>query len=183
MRISYIDIRNEAVNNLKETFSSAKGLTVEAHAGVFDVEELKRVALRAPAILTSLMDIDAHDKHTLKFSTWVIVRATNRDRLFDAALGLLTVLVPALKAMDAEWSDGGASDVLAHNLFNAESAQINVGIWAVSWNWKVREESLEVSPDAIASGGILLPDGLANFEGYDAEHQVGTDRVGDSSTL
>ncbi len=183
MRISYIDIRDEAVNNLKETFKSVKGLAIEAHPGVFDVDELKRVALRSPAVLTSLMDVDANEKHTMKFSSWVIVRATNRDKLFDAALGILTVLIPALKGMDSAWSEGGASDVVAHNLFSNDSAQVNVGIWVVSWNWKVREESLEVLPDASVLGGILLPDALEDFEGYDAEHKVGTERVDETVTL
>lgn len=180
--ISYVDIRSEAVAYLKKVFSKAKGLIVDAHPGVFDVEELKRIALRAPAILTGLMDIDANDNHKLKFSTWIVVRGSTKDTLFDAALRYLTVVIPALKEIDAEWSDGGAKEVSARNLFTTSTAALNVGIWVVVWSWNVRGDCIQVVDDETI-GGILLPDELGTFEGYDAEHKVGSTSVSENVTL
>ena len=171
--VSLIDIRDTAVSALQEVFADNKKLMVDAHPGVFDLEELKRIAVKAPAILTSLMDVDWDDS-ILKFSSFLIVRASTQDKLFDSTLKILSSLLPALKELDADWSVGGGEKIEAKNLYSASSGALNVSLWTVSWQWTVREGII---------GGILLPDDLEDFEGYDAEHKVGDQSVSEEITF
>ena len=186
--VPYKDIRNHAVDYLARCFALRKGLVVEAHPGRFDEAEIRRLVQRAPAILTSFMGLEEEgetDEQTLRFVTWVLVRADARDKLFDDALVLLSVLVPLLRGIDADWSHGGAKKIDAQNLYTSQGATINVGLWAVSWTWPVRGSVAltQVSEEAIADGGILLPSTFDDFQGYDAALEVGTQAADDSVDL
>lgn len=186
--VTYKDVRNYAVDYLARCFASRKGLVVEAHPGRFDEAEIRRLVQRAPAILTSLMGLEEEDEtdvQTLKFVTWVLVRADARDKLFDDALVLLSVLVPLLRGIDADWSHGGAATVEAQNLYTSQGASINVALWAVSWTWPIRGSVAlnQISEDTIADGGIILPSTFDEFAGYDAVLEVGTEAAEDSVTL
>ncbi|WP_020613105.1 hypothetical protein [Sediminispirochaeta bajacaliforniensis] len=171
--VTFADIRDTAVNTLKNLFQDNKKLKVEAHPGVFDLEELKRIAVKAPAILSSLMDID-WDNGVLNFSTFIIVRASTQDKLFDDTLKVLSTLLPALEALDADWSIGGGKNINAKNLYSASTGSLNISLWAVSWEWMIRRGII---------GGILLSDDLEDFTGYDADTNVGTDSTHESITL
>lgn len=186
--VSYKDIRNYAVDYLARCFASRKSLVVEAHPGRFDEAEIRRLFQRAPAILTGLMGVEEKDEtdvQTLKFVTWVLVRADARDKLFDDALVLLSVLVPLLRGIDAPWSHGGASAVEAANLYTSQGASINVALWAVSWTWPIRGSVAlnQISEETIADGGILLPTTFDDFTGYDAVLEVGPGTAEDSVNL
>jgi len=165
--VSYKDIRNAAVQALATAFAPIRGLKVEAHPGRFDEAEIKRLAVLAPALLTSLMRIspaEGEDLQTMEFVTWVIVRADNQDTLFDRALALISLLTPTLRNLDTEWSIGGGQGIEATNLYTSSQGAINVSLWAVNWTWKVRANQVGIS-----EGGILLPGALELFEGATAE--------------
>ncbi len=177
--ISYAAVRDEAITQLKTRFPSS--IRVEAHPGRFDEAEIKRQYTKAPAILTGMMGIkrpERDDNQTPEFVTWVLVRASNKDRLYDQGLILVSVLVPALLDLDAPWSFGGAKNVDARNLYASSTGQMNVALWAVKWEWNLRGSVLHEG-----EGGILLPDDLDNFEGYTATLDVGTEKVSDTTTL
>jgi hypothetical protein len=53
--IRFVDVRDHAVTWLKEAFSPNKKLHIAAHPGQFNEAEIKRLANRTPAILTSFM--------------------------------------------------------------------------------------------------------------------------------
>ncbi len=116
------------------------------------------------------------DNQRLEFVTWVLVRADNRDPLFDQALLLLSVLTPVLQGLNTEWSYNGAEDVEATNLFTGALAGINATLWAVKWSWPLRATTAP-TPDevtgVIEEGGILLPDELEDFAGADGKTSVG----------
>lgn len=186
--VTYKDIRNYAVDYLARCFASRKGLVVDAHPGRFDEAEIRRLFQRTPAILTSLMGMregDVADAQELDLVTWVLVRADSRDRLFDDALVLLSVLVPLLRGIDAEWSHGGAAKIEAKNLYTSQGAAINVALWAVSWTWPIRGSVAltNISEETLAEGGILLPSTFDTFTGYDAVLEVGTKAANDSVDL
>lgn len=187
--ISYKQIRDEAVVQIGTAFKQWK-LKSEAHPGKFDEAEVRRLAMIAPAILTSLIRVkdESADNQALDFVSWVLVRADNKDQLFDQALNTLSVLIPLLRGIDAPWSHGGAEGVEATNLYTSSSAGINLSMWAVSWSWPLRqtvvitpqEAAGEVPPsvdDPFFGGGVLLPDQLGNFKGADGKIRIGTQDV------
>lgn len=186
--ITYKAIRDYVVDYLSQKLSPLKKLVVEAHPGRFDEAEIRRLYTRAPAILTSLMRLVEEgndDNQTLSFVTWVLVRADNKDLLFDEALVLLSVLVPLLKGIDAEWAKGGADRVEANNLYSGQLGGINASLWAVSWTWPLRGSCAlsQISDETDPEGGILLPSLLEAFAGFDSTTEVGSSSAEDHQDL
>jgi hypothetical protein len=186
--VSYRDVRDYAVAYLARCFASRKDLFVAAHPGRFDEAEIRRLFQQTPALLTSLMGLSedsADDNQKLEFVSWILVRANNKDALFDDALVLLSVLVPLLRGIDASWSKGGADHVEAKNLYTSAGGGINAALWAVSWTWPLRGSVAltQISEETLAEGGILQPSALEAFAGYDAETAVGTGKVPDHIEL
>jgi hypothetical protein len=174
MSVTYLDIRDRAVAQIKTQFAAYKDMHIAAHPGTFSEEEIRRLATRTPAILTSLTrisDRDVNDESFCHFVNWVLYRANNRDTLYDGALKIVSALIPVIRGMDAGWSIDGGRDIEAECLYSGSLDKINITLWAVRWQWQVR---------AAADGGaILLPEDLDWFEGYDAEHMVDQQNIKD----
>lgn len=186
--VTYRDVRNYAVAYLARCFASRKDLTVAAHPGRFDEAEIRRLFQQTPALLTSLMGLSENsddDNQKLEFVSWILVRANNKDALFDDALVLLSVLVPLLRGIDADWSNGGAERVEAKNLYTSTTGGINATLWAVSWTWSLRGSVAltQISEETLAEGGIMQSSVLSAFEGYDASTEVGTSKAEDHVDL
>ncbi len=184
--ISYAEVRDYAVSYLKTVFAKRPELHHASHPGRFDVEEVKRLLQKTPSIHTALMRVknvsgDDGDEQTVELVTWILHRATNKDRLADDILRLLAALVPALREINAPWSIGGAKEVEATNLYSGSLDKINVALWAVSWTWKLQAPVLDATVDEI--GGIIDASDLEPFEGYDALLEAGTDEVEDTVDL
>jgi hypothetical protein len=181
MSVTYLDIRDTVVARLTERFAGDQRLHVAAHPGTFNEEEIRRLATRTPALLTSLMrisDRDVNDESFCHFVNWVLYRANSRDTLYDGALHIVSALLPVLRNLDAEWSIGGGRDLEAECLYSNSMDKINITLWAVRWRWQVRG----VVSDG-DEGAILLPEDLDWFEGYDAEHVVGRQEINDEVCL
>jgi hypothetical protein len=176
--ITYREVRNTAVEKIMERFSANKRIYIAAHPGTFDGEEIRRLANQTPAILTSLIrisDQDVQDESWCDFVSWILYRADNQDRLYDGALNILSSLIPVIRNLDAEWSIGGGTDIQAECLYSGSLDRSNVTLWAARWRWQVR---------AMSTGGVIpLPDDLDYFEGYDADHIVGTQNIQDEVHL
>lgn len=178
-RYSYLDIRNEAVELIKNGFpkSKYKNLKVAAHAGRFTEAEVRRLATQTPAIVTSLMqmnDGDGTDNSACRFVSWVLCRANNADKIYDEGLKLTSLLIPVIRSIPANSKYNGTdvTDIEAENLYAGTLDSINVSMWAVSWNWNVRATQI---PD----GTFATDDELEMFEGADGtleveEHAVGS---------
>jgi hypothetical protein len=176
--ITLLDVRDNAVSQIKERFAGQGHIHTAPHPGMFNEEEIRRLAQRTPAVLTSLMRISgqgANDESSCDFISWVLYRANNRDALYDGALNMVSALIPVVRDLDAPWSLGGGADIEAECLYSGSLDKINVTLWAVKWRWRVR---------ALESGGaVLLPEDLDWFEGYDAGHLVGRRDIKDEVHL
>jgi hypothetical protein len=176
--ITYVDVRDTAVSQIQAAFSTDQHIHSAAHPGTFNEEELRRLAMKTPAILTSLVKIadrDVNDESWCDFVSWVLYRATNKDALYDGALKIVSKLIPVIRTVDAEWSINSGSGIEAECLYTGALDKINITLWAVRWRWQVRGAALD--------GGILLPGDLDWFEGYDATHQVGEQDIHDEVDL
>ncbi len=179
MNVSYLDIRDEVVEQIKQDFSKDKKVVVSAHPGRFNEEELRRLMSKTPAILTSLLSIrdsDIQDICSIDFVSWVLYRASNQDRLYSGALLLVSKLIGSVKNIDSLVGFGGGSDIRAECLYSGSLDKINATLWAVKWTLKTR---------GIESGAenIPLPDSLEDFKGYDSELIVGQQQADDVVNL
>jgi hypothetical protein len=170
---SFVDIRDSAVAQIKAAFSGNKKIHIAAHPGRFNEPEIKRLANQTPAILTSFMRYSDED-HTIRFVSWILYRADSKDRLYDGSLKIVGALIPVIREIDAEWSIGGGTEIDAECLYSGSLDQINITLWGVRWNWKIREPLL-----AGGEGGNPVDDDLDYFEldyfeGYDAAHKIGS---------
>jgi hypothetical protein len=176
---TYADARDEAVAQIKTAFAGENGncpVIVGAHPGRFDEAEIRRLATRTPAVLTSLMGID-DEKNVLEFVSWVLARAQGRDRLYDTALGIVSALVPVIRNIDADWCIDAPRDIAAECLYSGSLDAINVTLWAVRWTWEAQRSVFENG-----GGGFPVFD-LDRFEGYEAEHLIGSAAANDSVDL
>jgi hypothetical protein len=125
-----------------------------------------------------ISDQDVQDESWCDFVEWVVYRANNQDTLYDGALKIVSALMPVIRKMNAPWSIDGGTNIEADCLYAGSLDKINVTLWAVKWRWRLRGAVFEEG-----EGGILLPDDLDYFEGYDAAHLVGTQEVHDEVFL
>jgi hypothetical protein len=172
-----VDIRDHAVRLIRAAFPEAPELHIAAHPGRFSETEVKRLANRTPAILTSLIGYTDED-HMARFVSWVLYRATSIDRLYDGALKLVSALIPVVRDADAAWSIGGGKALDAECLYSGTLDQINLTLWGVRWDWKLQET---VFRDG--AGGVMLLDDLEYFEGYEGTHTIGSASVEDRVNL
>ena len=139
-------------------------------------KEIKRLAVRAPAVLTSFMRY-TDENHSVDFVSWVLCRADSKDRLYDGALNLVSALIPVIRNLDCDWSVDAPCGIEAECLYSGALDQMNVTLWGVRWRWRVAETALKNG-----EGGVPLFD-LDNFEGYDAAHHVGDGTAKDSVNM
>jgi hypothetical protein len=172
--VTLVDIRDEAISQIKAAFAKEKSLHIDAHPGQFTESEIKQAAQRTPAILTSLVRVEKDKVH---FVNWVLYRASTKDLLYNGAVKLVSALMPVIRNLDAEWSIDEAQDIVADCLFSGSLDAINITLWAVHWTWQVRESVFDGS-----EGGILFAD-LENFEGYDSDTVIGEQHIDDSVNL
>lgn len=176
--MTFLDIRNSVVDQIKAAFRKSGRIHIAAHPGNFDEAELRRLMQTTPAILTSLVGIndeDVADECYIDFVTWVLYRSDNKDRLYDGALSLVSVLVGIIKNLDNPASYGGGTKINAQCLYTGSLDKINATLWAVRWRLNARS--------VFSGGDIVLPDSMENFEGYDSSLTVGTQKADDTVDL
>ena len=158
--MTLVDIRDEAVSQIKTALKENEKLRVAAHPGQFNEAEIKRLANQTPAVLTSLLRYTEED-HDIYFVSWVIYRADSKDRLYDGALKIVSTLVPVIRDIDADWSLGGGERIEAECLYSGTLDQINITLWGVKWKWRIQR----------LENTTPLRD-IDYFEGYDAAHKI-----------
>lgn len=171
--ITFTQIRDSAVEQIKAAFGSNPKIHIAAHPGTFNEAEIRRLSNQTPAILTSFMRYRDSD-HKIEFITWVLCRADNKDRLYNAALDIVSALIGVIRNLDTDWTIDEPSGIEAECLYTGSLDQIGVTLWGIKWEWEIPEPSAE--------GGIPVFD-LDVFEGYDATHEVGSNSVSDNVTI
>jgi hypothetical protein len=172
---NFVNMRDAAIAKIGAVFS-AKKIYSGPHPGMFNEAEIRRLAQRTPAILTSFMGYSDEDR-VIHMVSWVLYRANNKDLLYDGALKIVSALVPMLRDIDTDFCIGGAQKIDAQCLYSGSLDQMNVTLWGVKWDWEIREPVLDEE-----DGGVPLDD-LEIFEGYDAEHHIGDASVSDTVFL
>ena len=181
-RYTYIDIRNEAVKIIQNAFQNQKlKINIEVHAGRFTESEIRRLATKTPAILTSLMQISdggGTDNSGCRFISWVLVRADNKDKIYDLGLKLTSVLIPVIRSIPhgSVYAGTDVADIEAENLYTGTLDSINISMWAVSWTWNVRAMQF-------GDGTFATDDELEIFEGADGTLDIEKRAVGSKADM
>ena len=178
MTVTYLDVRNNIVEQIKTAFNKYKRMTVAVHPGKFDEAEIRRLMQSTPAILTSLVGISdgsVEDESSIDFVNWVLYRADNKDRLYDGALSLVSALIGVIKKIDNPVSFGGGTRINAECLYSGSLDKINATLWAVRWKLDARGVNTD--------GNILLPEDLDWFKGYDSGLLIGEQTANDIVNL
>lgn len=162
----------------KDTF---RNLKVSAHAGRFTEQEIRRIANQAPAVLTSLMQIndgEGTDNSEYRFVSWVLVRANNADKIYDEGLKITSLLIPVIRNIPngSVYNGTDVTDIEAENLYAGTLDSINISMWAVSWIWNVRATQ-------IPEGTFVTDDELEMFEGADGTLDVEERSVGSKADM
>lgn len=162
--MTYLDIRNEAVKEIKNYFDKRKvKITVEASAGTLNEDEIRRLFIKAPAVYISLSEIDIENEY-LGFIGYIVVRANQKDKIYDSGLAVAGLLLSCLKDLVGGTWGYSTSDISAQCLYSGSLDKINACLWACSWKWKIRVADID--------GEIKDVSVLEDFEGYDATHIV-----------
>ena len=178
MSITYLDVRNSAVRQIKEKFES-HAIYIEAHPGAFNEDEIRRLVSKTPAILTSLMritDTDDQDESSCDFVSWVLYRASTQDKLYDGIIKTVSALIPVIRGLDDVFAYNGGTNITAESLYSGTLDKINITLWAVRWKWMMRGVSEK-------DGEFLFSDDLEYFEGYNSDLKVGNKVVEDIVNL
>lgn len=115
---------------------------VAAHAGRFDIDELKAFTARAPAVRVALLRVDAGVeaagpaiRREAALAAFIVTRdapALPRDRAAATIAQALLTLVEGNRWASPDL--GQARNVAAENLYNAGARGQGVSLWAVSWS-------------------------------------------------
>lgn len=130
--------------------SRVQGLkTCEPHGGRFDGEELKRLAVKAPAVLPACLGIvdsqdvgDGRVDAELELAAFVLARTRPGSPRAEAVRDLVEYLVLLLGCqrwgVPPEIHVGVPDSVRARNLYGGALDKQSVALWAVTWRQKVR---------------------------------------------
>lgn len=163
---SYLDIRNEVIEQLDDYFKLLKiNVYIETSAGSFNEEEVRRLFVKAPSIYTCLSSIEDNcnnDESYANFISYVVVKSSQNDKLYDNGIKLTGALIHAIKNLDGKTFGYETSSIKADCLYSGSLDKINACLWAVSFRWRLR---------SVAIGGeIADTSSLENFEGADDTH-------------
>lgn len=157
---------------------SAKLLTtrisVEAHGGTFDLDELKRVALKAPAVRVCLMGTGQGQRATE--GEWYVplhlaAAVITKDSIVDsvkvdrgmAAAALATAVTIIVQGCRFGLSGvGQPEDLIARNEFTGKLDATGIAIWQVTWTQRILigdgiDESIAALTTGTVNGTPLFP--------------------------
>ena len=171
MGVTYDAMLDEIVQKIKKDFDDAGQKVVhDRHIGTFSLDDVKKLANRAPKVVTALYDIrpiEMSDNQNLLFSSIAITRGTNRNTEGQDMLNLLNILMHSIGSMDFEWAVDSPEEIHGRSLYTGGLRDTNTNLWSVTWKLKVSSMSI---------GGAELFKDLPPFDEY-----IGTLEVGDNT--
>ncbi|QQO10323.1 hypothetical protein [Breznakiella homolactica] len=168
--ISYLEIRNNAVDQIRQAILSLDDIYVGTHPGILAETEAGGFAQQSPAVITSLLkifDSDSQDESSAEFATWVLSRTENESFMYDGAIETVSALIPVIRNIRADWAYDGGTNICAESLYSPLLGENGMTMWEIRWQWKLRGSVFNGT-----KGGIPISEDQENFEGYNAEHAI-----------
>lgn len=140
--------------------------TCEPHGGRFNIDELKRVCAKAPAVFVSMLSagrVNADNGGTnavINFAVYVVTKRTSRVSEDQLVLNLVQKLIQILARQ--QWgldeSEKEPENIKAQNLFSQKVDRQGVAMWGITFSQQ------------FDLGGQIDLNALADFNEYVAEH-------------
>ncbi|MFD2177749.1 phage protein Gp37 [Veronia pacifica] len=148
-------LRHAIITNIKEALPELSA--VDAHPGRFNLDELRRIATKLPAVRVAIMAVSkaapvqtGERQLTVKLAAFVMTSDRRKLPKDESALAIVEALLALVPGH--HWGMGklsGASTPKAENLFSGKVDKQGVAMWAISW-----EQVITVGDD-IWQGGVL----------------------------
>lgn len=159
-------VRSAIVATIAQNLPALKSCA--PHGGRFDLQELQRWSMQAPAVAVSAVQIpgvanDETNQVRVRWVAYLIVKdapGVTRDVVaLDYTEALLRLARGNTWGLD---NLQRPESLAADNLYNGQSDRKGMALWAVSWQQSVNLRHADISQ-------------LADFELYTGTHQVGGD--------
>lgn len=160
--MSIANVRFEIARHFREELGDA---FVSEHGGAFSLEDIKRIALKSPAIVVGALGIPSFEiqgsviSATTVFAAFCLAYDRKKERRDIAAL-LLAESV-AVETLRNNW-DGSASsspkNIVGTNLYSIALDKLGVAMWAIRW-----EQLVDLQRNVLAT----LDDFLTMHSTYD----------------
>ncbi|WP_111745614.1 hypothetical protein [Salinisphaera orenii] len=151
--MSLHDLRNAVVSGIQTTVP--RDVRVAATPGRFDVRELQKRSVAAPAVRVSVMDIATEHLGgglgiwaTADLAAYIVTAGDRHYRADERALLLQSILLPLVNFNQWGIACEPARDVAGRNLYSSDLAdKFSVALAAVTWT-----QSIELGADDVAPG-------------------------------
>jgi hypothetical protein len=163
----YVQIRAEIAKRLR--LSVPKAIQVVEHGGPITLEELKRVATRAPALVVACLGVPSITREGMQVTTdaayavFCVAAKSPSETQGDIALALVSLA--SLDIPGQRWNQaasGVPQQIAATNLYSSALDKVGLALWAIRWRQKV-------DLDRTALMAALEP-----FETFVGEYDVAT---------
>jgi hypothetical protein len=182
--MSLVQLREDIKLKVK---TECKGFAdVDIHDGRFDEAELKRWAVRTPAVRIGILGIPEMSYDTgqlaaeVEWGAFIVTKDSATLKRGAAALVMVEALLGVVTP-EQRWGDTAAhapKDIKAANLYQGKLDQQGVAIWAVTWrqsydvnvfDWTALDDFLTyqstTSPEHVASDDTPVPSDTVTLDG------------------
>lgn len=176
-------VRDRIVAELARRMTAVR--SVEAHGGTFDLDEVKRFALAAPAVRVAMLGLGRVSRYgtgellaPVNFAAVCVARdeAKAGVGVIPKDIGCAAIAAQAALIVDGNrwgWSAepgapgmvGAPDDLQAENLYSGQIDKTGVALWQVTWTQTIRLGANR--NEAIAALDQLIVNGEAFVEGAD----------------
>lgn len=165
--MSLLDFRTAIVDGLKAAFPAIT--SIEAHAGRFDLAELKRFATAAPALRVAFLALPKIEEEsiggyvtTVRVGVFVLTKSVAGSNRAEGALAIVNTLVQKIPGNNwgMDGTVGNPSGIRGDNLYAAAVDKMNIALWAMIWEQTITLGEVDV---------LTLDD----FATFDATYDVG----------
>ena len=132
-------LRNGVIAKLKDTMPES--VHCDSHGGRFDLNELRRVSSKAPAVyvatlgFSNLKESSGAYEAIVAWGAFVVAKdqpKVKRDQVALAIVDMLSLIIPGNNwGLDAVL--GSPERIQADNLFSALIDKAGVAMWAITW--------------------------------------------------
>ena len=118
----------------------------EPHAGRFDLDELKRIATRTPAVFVGWLGGPVGDPQggvidaELNLVAYVVTGGSGGTARNSEARGIVETMISSIPGQRWGHDDDAspAGDLVCENMYNGKIGRHGVALWAVAWRQEVR---------------------------------------------
>lgn len=145
-----IDYQERVVAQIHEHLPLLK--TCTTHPGKMTIEELKGIAIKAPAVHVAMLNIgsrpnaDGVKEKAVTMIAYVTTRDTSRLPSEQSAINIVEALGRLIPRRQFHPLAYTADDTAAANLYSKRGGSLGVSLWGVTWKQTIRLDGVPDGP-------------------------------------